>query len=63
MSKEDLIKFIRKVKDLNSLIRSLDEYPDRRDSLAACENHDQVVALAKYWGFEIGRRWGENDIE
>ena len=30
-------------------------------TLIECKTHKQVVELAREWGFEIGRRWGEND--
>ena len=59
MSEKDLKQFIEKVENLNSLINSLKKDPTRRSQLAACSKHKQVVELAKSWGFEIGRRWGE----
>ena len=59
MSKEDLQKFINKVTQLNALLNSLEKVPGRKAQLEACDNHDQVVNLAKDWGFEIGKRWGE----
>ena len=27
--------------------------------LSDCNDHNAVVALARQWGFEIGRRWGD----
>ncbi len=59
MSYDDLDRFTCKVNALVALLDSLEEIPNRRAELASCENHDQVVKLAKSWGFEIGRRWGE----
>ena len=59
MSKEDLQVFMFKVKQLNALVDSLQTIPGRKAQLEACESHEQVVSLAKRWGFEIGRRWGE----
>ncbi|AAQ00336.1 MULTISPECIES: Nif11 family protein [Prochlorococcus] len=59
MSKKDLSQFLEKIDNLNQLVGSLDEVPGRRERLASCERHEQVVELAKSWGFEIGRRWGE----
>ena len=59
MSKEDLQNFIVKVKQLNALLDSLEKVPSRKAQLEACEDHEQVVSLAKEWGFEIGKRWGE----
>ncbi len=62
MSKEDLRNFTIKVKELNALLDSLQAFPGRKAQLEACENHDQVVSLAKHWGFEIGKRWGESSF-
>ena len=59
MSKEDLRRFVEKVQQLKDLVESLDVYPSRRTDLAACNTHEDVVKLAKSWGFDIGRRWGE----
>ena len=59
MAKKDLQRFLYKVEQLKEMVISLDEIPERRDLLEACGHHDEVVALAKSWGFEIGRRWGE----
>ncbi len=59
MSKKDLQQFIFKVSQLNALLDSLERFPNRKAQLEACENHDQVVSLAKGWGFEISKRWGE----
>ena len=62
MSESDLLRFLDKVDQLQQLVRSLDTQPERRDALADCSNHNQVVQLAQSWGFEIGRRWGESPI-
>ena len=59
MSESDLLRFLDKVDQLQQLVRSLDCDSRRRQALAACSDHNQVVALARDWGFEIGRRWGE----
>ncbi len=60
MSKQELEQFLRKVEQLNKMVDSLDKVPGRRESLAACKNHNEVVELAQSWGYAIGRRWGEN---
>ncbi len=62
MSASDLKKFLQKVDELNRLVESLDHVAGRREMLENCTNHDQVVLLAKSWGFDIGRRWGELDV-
>ncbi len=59
MAEEDLKNFILKIKDLNKLVKSLEEIPGRREELSSCRTHDEVVELAQTWGFKIGRRWGE----
>ena len=59
MEKSELTKFLEKVKELNLLVESLESNPLRREKLESCKTHEEVVALAKTWGFKIGRRWGE----
>ena len=59
MTEQDLSRFLHKVDQLQQLVQSLEDDEQRRQSLAACTNHNQVVALARRWGFEIARRWGE----
>jgi len=59
MSKQDLEKFIRKVDQLQKLVNSFQEFPIRKEELEACSSHEEVVNLAKSWGFDIGKRWGE----
>ncbi len=59
MSEEDLRKFILKVESLRELVASLNELPERRKQLSLCKTHNEVVELAKSWGYEIGRQWGE----
>ncbi len=61
MSKKDLDIFLAKVRSLEEMVSSLDKYPGRRELLTACESHKQVIQLAKSWGYDIGRRWGEVD--
>ena len=59
MAEKDLKRFLEKVNNLNEMVRSLEQVPGRRELLAACEKHDQVIKLAKSWGYNIGRQWGE----
>jgi cupin 2 domain-containing protein len=59
LAEADLERFLDKVGQLNALVASLEAQPDRRQRFAACTDHNQVVQLARDWGFEIGRRWGE----
>ena len=59
MAEQDLLLFLDKVAQLQKLVSCLETDQERRQSLAGCSDHNQVVALARSWGFEIGRRWGE----
>jgi len=59
MAEADLLRFLNKVQQLQQLVESLKHEPERRAQLAACHDHNAVVALAREWGFDIGRRWGE----
>jgi len=61
MAEKDLKRFIEKVENLQKMVDSLRKVPGRRELLTACEDHNQVVRLARSWGYEIGRRWGEVD--
>ena len=59
MAEADLKQFRHKVNQLNEMLNSVDRIPGRRELLVACKNHDEVVELAKRWGFSIGKRWGD----
>ena len=59
MSEKDLQGFIQKVEQLKDMVQSLKDMPHRKELLASCKTHDDVVNLAKEWGYEIGQRWGE----
>tara|TARA_B100000927_G_C16277088_1_gene393947 strand:- start:134 stop:700 length:567 start_codon:yes stop_codon:yes gene_type:complete len=59
MAEDDLIRFLDKVQQLQQLAESLKLEPERRRQLADCQDHNSVVGLARQWGFDIGRRWGE----
>ena len=61
MAEHDLLVFLNKVQQLQELVKSLEQEPGRRTALADCNDHNAVVSLARSWGFEIGRRWGEAD--
>jgi cupin 2 domain-containing protein len=59
MAEAQLQQFLEKVRQLNAFVALSEADPDLRKQLRDCEHHDQVVALARRCGFEIGRRWGE----
>ena len=58
---QDLIRFLNKISQLQSLADRVQQDASSREQLAACADHNQVVQLAQSWGFDIGRRWGERD--
>ncbi|MEB3270808.1 MAG: Nif11 domain/cupin domain-containing protein [Synechococcus sp.] len=59
MAEAQLQQFLDKVRQLNAFVALSEADPVLRRTLRDCEHHDEVVALARRWGFEIGRRWGE----
>lgn len=61
MAEQDLIRFLNKISQLQSIANRVQHDSSSREQLAACADHNQVVQLAQSWGFDIGRRWGERD--
>lgn len=59
MADTDLDRFLEKIRQLNAFVALSERQPELREALRQCSHHDQVVALARSQGFEIGRRWGE----
>jgi len=59
MTKRDYQKFLYKINELNKLIKLIDESPEKYQLFIKCHTHQEVVELAKKWGYEIGNRWGE----
>lgn len=59
MSDADLQRFRAKVEALQAFLALSDARPELAQALRDCSHHHQVVDLARHWGFEIGRRWGE----
>ena len=59
MTKKDFDKFLFKVDQLNKLVKFVNESNEKYELFVACKNHNEVVLLAKKWGFDIGKRWGE----
>ncbi|MFQ6538099.1 MULTISPECIES: Nif11 domain/cupin domain-containing protein [Aphanothece] len=62
MAEAHLQLFLEKVRQLNAFVALSEANPDLRSALRDCDHHHQVVALARRHGFEIGRRWGEQDV-
>jgi cupin 2 domain-containing protein len=61
MAEAQLQQFLDKVRQLNAFVALAEADPDRLGELRDCASHHDVVALARCWGFEIGRRWGETE--
>jgi cupin 2 domain-containing protein len=61
MAEADLQRFLEKVRTLQAFVELSERRPELRAALAACTSHGEVVGLARAWGFEIGRRWGEGE--
>ncbi len=59
MSKRDYEKFLNKIDQLNQLVELINCSPEKYQLIISCDTHDEVVELAKQWGYEIGKRWGE----
>lgn len=59
MAEAQLQQFLEKVRQLNAFVALSVADPALRRALRDCGDHQQVVALARSCGFEIGRRWGE----
>ncbi|MFN6339782.1 MAG: Nif11 domain/cupin domain-containing protein [Cyanobacteriota bacterium] len=59
MAEADLERFLDKISQLNAFVALSESNPTLRQALRRCGHHNEVVALARSHGFEIGRRWGE----
>jgi len=62
MADDQLQAFLEKVRQLNAFVALSEADPLVRDALRSCSHHQEVVALARNHGLEIGRRWGETGI-
>tara|TARA_B100000579_G_scaffold374371_1_gene338568 strand:- start:108 stop:290 length:183 start_codon:yes stop_codon:yes gene_type:complete len=59
MSKKDFERFLYKIDQLNRFVEIINKYPEKHKLIISCKTHEEVVELAKQWGYEIGKRWGE----
>ena len=59
MTKKDYKKFLNKIDQLNQLVELINKSPEKYQLIISCKTHEDVVELAKQWGYEIGKRWGE----
>tara|TARA_B100000965_G_scaffold91314_1_gene74413 strand:- start:190 stop:372 length:183 start_codon:yes stop_codon:yes gene_type:complete len=60
MAEKDLINFLKKIEQLNNLSELIKKNPTKRKELSDCKDHEEVIKLTSKWGYEIGKRWGEN---
>jgi len=60
MSEKDYKGFLYKIDQLNQLVDLINNSPEKYQLFVKCKTHEEVVRLAKKWGYEIGKRWGEN---
>ena len=59
MAIKDYERFLKKIDQLNQLVEVINNSPDKYQIIIKCKTHEEVVQLAKSWGYEIGKRWGE----
>tara|TARA_B100000965_G_C19159365_1_gene569597 strand:- start:336 stop:518 length:183 start_codon:yes stop_codon:yes gene_type:complete len=59
MAKKDYENFLFKIDQLNRLVEKINDSPEKYQLFIKCKTHKEVVEIAKKWGFEIGKRWGE----
>ena len=60
MAKEDYERFLYKIDQLNQFVELIKNSPEKYQLIISCKTHDDVVELAKQWGYEIGKRWGDS---
>ena len=60
MTEKNYKAFLYKIDQLNKLVELIKNSPDKYKLFVKCKTHEDVVELANKWGFEIGKRWGEN---
>ena len=60
MSKKNYERFLFKIDQLNQLVELINKSPEKYKLIISCKKHEEVVELAKQWGYEIGKRWGDN---
>lgn len=60
MAEAQLQQFLKKIQQLNAFVALSEAQPALREALRNCDSHHDVVSLASQFGFDIGRRWGDN---
>tara|TARA_Y100001968_G_scaffold320833_1_gene354372 strand:- start:517 stop:699 length:183 start_codon:yes stop_codon:yes gene_type:complete len=59
MTIKDYQGFLNKIQQLNNLVDLVENSPEKYSLLTKCKTHNEVVSLARNWGYEIGKQWGE----
>ena len=59
MTIKDYQRFLHKIDQLNKLVESINNSPEKYKLFIKCKTHQEIVEISKKWGFEIGKRWGE----
>ncbi len=60
MTIENYEKFLYKIDQLNKLVEYINNSPEKYKLFINCKSHEEIVELSKVWGFQIGKRWGED---
>ena len=60
MTVKDYQGFLYKIDQMNKLVELINNSPEKYQLFIKCKNHQEIVELASKWGYEIGKRWGEN---
>lgn len=60
MAEKDLNNFLKKIDQLKKISELIKKNPYKKKELSECSNHEEVINLTSKWGFDIGKRWGEN---
>ena len=60
MTEKNYQAFLYKIDQLNKLVELINNSPDKYKLFVKCNTHEDVVELAHKWGYEIGKRWGDN---
>tara|TARA_Y100001968_G_scaffold110336_1_gene99883 strand:- start:260 stop:439 length:180 start_codon:yes stop_codon:yes gene_type:complete len=59
MTQRNYEQFLYKIDQLNKLVELINKSPEKYQLFIDCKTHQEIVALANKWGYEIGKRWGE----
>ena len=57
MTNKNYLKFLNKI---NKIVELINDSPEKYQLIIRFETRDDVVKLANLWGFDIGKRLGED---